>query len=224
MTDKRVKEFNDEWFKCYQAKYTITPIWSEKDWGVNGKIAKNLWSWADKNKVSEMEMYNALHSFFEKDGPHSYEIYYKLVTEFVAKLRHGQKIVEKAKQIFAQSQENLEKRTQVLPKTDNDLFKTMSKLWKNNEEGCLQWAKGQRYTQKNLQGINDKDSLVYKNWVRNGQMARRYFGNELVDKCWKATAPMEPEAKKKLLLKQKEMLTKNIDSNNVKEENDVQTV
>jgi hypothetical protein len=62
-----------------------------------------------------------------------------------------------------------------------NLMDEMAKRFSKNEEGCIRWVKGQKYLKANL----SMTSKLYDQWVNNGKIARQYFGDEMVERCWK---------------------------------------
>lgn len=81
-----------------------------------------------------------------------------------------QNIIDSAKDIFGMGRQ------------DQGIMAEMSKIFSRDEKGCLRWVKGQKYIKSNL-SLNSK---LHGQWVQNGKNARAYFGDELVEKCWKS--------------------------------------
>lgn len=65
--------------------------------------------------------------------------------------------------------------------TPKNLMAEMAKLFPKNEEGCRHWVRGQKY----IKLVLIDSSLLYQQWIENGKRGREYFGDDLVEKCWK---------------------------------------
>lgn len=213
MTDSRIKELIDEYHDSFKVKYQRTPMIGGKE----AKLAQSLWKWADQNNIDCGRIYAALNSYFSKDGfeadtSHSFEVFYKKINSYLEKPKDAA-IVERAKEMFGMTQSTLKDIETVQTFEDQALLDAMSKLWQPDEMGCLAWCKAQRFTQ-NLEGMKDQDSKIYKNWIRSGKIARMYFGNELLSKCWKETTPA-PVQKKKLseLIQEAKRIEDNLKNN-----------
>jgi hypothetical protein len=218
MPDSRIKEFTDEYFKCFEVKYGFKPMWS----GKFAKRTQDMWGWVDKNAIDVGKIYSALHNFFSDDGfvkeqGHALELFFKSIHKYMQPAKktpeqNGKDIVEKARAMFMDSQKRIEERMIVEPKNQESLLNQFSKLYPaKDHETALRWAKGHRYTFAQSDLVKDQSSLIYKRWVDHGKLARLYFGDDLISKVWSDTKPSTTEDRKEMLKKQIKDLTTNID-------------
>lgn len=197
MADARIKELVDEYFNCFKIKYDRTPLVGGKD----AKLAQGLWVWADKNNIEPTKIYTALHNFFADDGfaaetTHAFELFYKKINSYFDKPK---KVVKKPEVMGVDK-----------PFPQDEMIKNfeleglLSYLRsKYPIDGVDLWVK-KRDLMKNFVTLTE-GSLAKKNWDREEQAARAYFGDIAVTEALK---DKPKEDKRELLKKQaKELLT-----------------
>ncbi len=92
-------------------------------------------------------------------------------------LERGEAYISQSKNIFDKAKD-----TFGMGRQDDSIMAEMAKIFPKTEEGCMRWAKGQKYLKANL----SMTSRLYEQWVANGKRGREYFGDDLVEKCWKS--------------------------------------
>jgi hypothetical protein len=198
MPDSRIKDFTEEWFKCYQAKYSLSPMWGGKE----AKRTQDMWKWVDKNGVDPGKVYEAILNYFNDDGfakeqAHPLELFFKGISKYMQAPKktpeqHGKDIIEKAKKMFMESQVRIEERLKVEDKTLSDFGMYFAERYSKDELGCAEWVKKQRVTMNISEAMKDKESRIYQLWVKEGKAAREYFGSEMVSKLWKSEPSQKP--------------------------------
>lgn len=85
---------------------------------------------------------------------------------------HAEWMIQKTIEAFTQVH-------QIEEKGEDELLEQLSRLYSCNEEGCRTFVKFQKKAQPS------KDSKLYILWQKRGRLARKYFGDELLETCWK---------------------------------------
>jgi hypothetical protein len=105
---------------------------------------------------------------------------------------------------------NMDEVLKVKEVTEKELLNDFALRYTKDYNGALRWASGQRYWYKESSEINKK-GVLYDLWVKNGKLARKYFGDDLVNNVWR-----ELEVKKEEKMSTNEMIkiAKEIERNN----------
>lgn len=201
--DYRIRELIDYWFIKFEEKRNHKPLWGPKDAGLLHGLVRKF----DAREMDFTMIQGCMDGYFADSGwaernAYAFSIfamnpdkYLKLATPEESK---ALAIIEKAKEIFG-----LKPKEEEVLKTFalEDLVSNLSTIYPPTEEGCVQWAKAQRFREKMLE--MKEGSLLRNAWIRSGQAARVYFGDALVDQAWKDTKGHEDRVKSQA----KEILT-----------------
>lgn len=199
MPDSRIREFIDEYHKSYLVLYKVKPMITGKE---ASRVQKML-EWLDEQKIEYIKVYDALLNFFNdqgyvKDQAHPLELFFKGITKYLQPVKKtpeqiGLENIEKAKAIFAVSKQKLDEKLTVVNRSENELMDAMKSIYKNADlEDALRWAKGHRYTYAQSDIMKNKESVMFKRWVEHGKLARKYFGDELINQVWASTTVATP--------------------------------
>lgn len=196
MTDPRIRELIDEYNTSYKIKYKVSPIIT----GKTAKLAQNLWKWADMNKIAPERIYAALWVYFSQDADwhngHPFEIFYTKINTFLLPVKKKDDGKAKAEKLAEKTNIENQARTVVLPSTDNQLLENIRKVYSKDELGCEAWLKKNDMLIKIL--TPDPTLKSYQMFLRECEIARRYFGEQLIEKCSKPlpTKSLKDEIKK----------------------------
>lgn len=194
-TDSKVKELINEYIQCFKNKYQREPI---INWGKSGKISQQLWLWALNNNIQEFQIYNALINYFTSDDEflinagHPFELFYTKINTFLQAPKPSKEaeIITKAREIFLNTQSENVSRETIQEFSDNELQAKFGEIYTRDEVGCMAFCKGHRFLQATLDP--KEGSRLYTSWKRSGRMAKQYFGEELLLKCWNTKEPEKP--------------------------------
>ena len=193
--DPKIKELIEEYIICFKNKYKREPV---VNWAKHTNISKLLNTWAVNNNIAEFQIYNALIHYFSSDDDflikagHPFELFYTKINTFLEppKPNKEAQIITKAREIFLNTQsENISRET-IQEFSDDELQAKFGEIYTRDEVGCMAFCKGHRFLQTTLDP--QQGSRLYTSWKRSGRMAKQYFGEELLLKCWNTKTPEKP--------------------------------
>lgn len=85
---------------------------------------------------------------------------------------HAEKMIELTKKLFMNNH-------RIEEKSECDLLGAMKDLYSQDEVGCKRFI----FNQKRFKPLDG--TKTYELWIKRGKTARKYFGDELLDRLWK---------------------------------------
>lgn len=187
VTDYRITQITDYFFKIYEEKYGRKPMWSGKE----AKLLQTMLKSYDSRKMDVKQLYASLDGFMKDEGfakqqVHAFAIFALNPDKYLPKVEtpeeKGQRMVDKAKEVFS-----IDEVLTVRTITDDELLKQMAVTYPCNSEGCRRWVKGQKFI---ITTLDPKPgSKAHNNWLLQGKLAKIYFGTEMVVRFWKENDP-----------------------------------
>lgn len=179
-TDPRVKDFTDEYFKCYKLKYKISPAWSAKE----GEHVKRMWKRCDLNKIVELEVYSCFHWYMESEDKFIVEVKHDAV-HFCNKFEKHYLAYKdtQLKKVFApKPQGRIDEALKETVITDQYVIDTIRERYKTPQD----LIKTLRFLLSSP-GVREKKGRVYGHWVKWWNIGGQIWGKDVMKDLWKDT-------------------------------------
>ncbi len=181
MTDSRIADFTQEFFASYEVKYKIKPNWS----GKQADHVKRLWKTADRNNLTEEEVYIVLGDYFTSQDPFVEKVKHDCVyfcnnfDKFY--LAYKEKSVRK---VFAPPVKNMDETLKVNPVNDRDITSVISSRYSPES-----FVKMMRF-HACLDGVQAKQGRLYEHYKRWWLIGYELWGKERLKALWDKKEPV----------------------------------
>lgn len=188
-TDPRIAEFTNEFFRNYEHKYKVKPVWS----GKHGMHVKRMFAYCDMNRVELSELYSCLLWFFASNDEFvlrtNHEVVYfaNNISKMIIKYREAFK---KPAMTVEATYEKFKEIEHVESYTEKDVKNHIIDRYKTPEEfiRMMRYARG-------LSAVESKSGRIYEHYKRWWLIGYEIFGKETLLSLWevKETKPTVKE-------------------------------
>lgn len=177
-TDPRITEFTNEFFRNYEHKYKVKPVWN----GKHGMHVKRMFSYCDMNRIELSELYSCLLWFFSSND----EFVLKTNHEVVYFANNISKMIIKYREAFkkpAMTVEETYKKFEEMEHVENYDERSIKRHIIDRYRSPEEFVKMMRFA-RSLSAVESKSGRIYEHYKRWWLVGYEVFGKDTLKVLW----------------------------------------